>query len=526
MKKHYYMLFFAVLMVMNCYSQNVVVKKGINPNNVRDALMDSQGNTYLLLKRGDKAETVVKIDSYGVKTTVFDTNNITNYSSITSSGFFSMTYNEDSLTFYFSYFRNSEDVGCLGSYKIGTAFTKELYAAAGTSGSYPWSLTYSKLTGKIWATELNSNGRKAAIACFNPVTGARTRIAGGGKEFGDTIGIGTQAAFNFSNEWYSGSARQGKGIVFNKTYDTLIVVDCRNHKIKKVAIMTEAANSGVVVKFAGKGNLGFRNSDNPDSAVFCIITDILRDDLGYLYVSEAGNNDTIGNRVRKISPSGKVYTLFGSNGGASFTAGIGKNAVVKHTDNIFFNAAKDTIYGYCETANFKAYKATHIITVSIPDKVISSPKFKIPYTISTGAPVIFSVISGPASIVGTDSIVLSGTVGQVIVKAAAAANNDAYNYGEKLDTFNVIDPVGITKFNAESLIVSPIPSKGHLEVSFSAQNYKGATIRIYNMLGLQVNLQENISGLTGIDITDQPSGVYILVLSVDGQKVVKRIIKQ
>ena len=70
----------------------------------------------------------------------------------------------------------------------------------------------------------------------------------------------------------------------------------------------------------------------------------------------------------------------------------------------------------------------------IPDHLTADPPFNIEATATSGLPVVFTVMSGPATIVG-NTITLSGAPGEVSVKATQPGNG----------TFNAADPV-INKF--------------------------------------------------------------------------------
>ncbi len=79
------------------------------------------------------------------------------------------------------------------------------------------------------------------------------------------------------------------------------VADTQNHKIKYV----EAA-TGNVIDLAGDGDPAFENGP-VGTASFNTPRDVLFDDRDNIFVADTGNN-----RVRVITPTGYVYTLYGS----------------------------------------------------------------------------------------------------------------------------------------------------------------------------------------------------------------------
>ncbi len=58
---------------------------------------------------------------------------------------------------------------------------------------------------------------------------------------------------------------------------------------------------------------------------------------------------------------------------------------------------------------------------AIPDKIITSPDFAVTAESSSGLPISYSIISGPATILG-NTITLTGTTGTVVVQASQAGN--------------------------------------------------------------------------------------------------------
>ncbi|MDR0233551.1 MAG: hypothetical protein LBI31_01900, partial [Zoogloeaceae bacterium] len=130
--------------------------------------------------------------------------------------------------------------------------------------------------------------------------GVVSTIAGSGKE-GFANGKGVAAQFHRP----SGIAIDAAG--------NLYVADTGNNRIRKVT------PKGMVSTFAGSGKTG--DADGLGSAAqFFTPASITVDKAGNLYVV-----DSIGNRVRKITPEGKVSTLAGS-GEQGFADGKGSAA--------------------------------------------------------------------------------------------------------------------------------------------------------------------------------------------------------
>lgn len=90
--------------------------------------------------------------------------------------------------------------------------------------------------------------------------------------------------------------------------DNIYVADQMNHRVRKIT------PAGVVSTIAGNGTVGAADGQGVN-ATFNSLRGIAVDALGYLYIGDFSNN-----RIRRISPSGNVYTLAG-NGGTAFADG-------------------------------------------------------------------------------------------------------------------------------------------------------------------------------------------------------------
>ena len=91
---------------------------------------------------------------------------------------------------------------------------------------------------------------------------------------------------------------------------------------------------------------------------------------------------------------------------------------------------------------------------------------------------------------------------------------DLYNYCEVND-----ETVGMVEYGNTKITVFPNPTSGFVTIATSLQ----VNISIYNVMGMLV-LQKN--NAKQIDISDLSNGLYQMVLTYDGNKFTKKIIKQ
>ncbi len=153
----------------------------------------------------------------------------------------------------------------------------------GSSFSFPKGITVDGL-GNVYIGDFSNN----AIRKITPL-GVVTTLAGGVLLPGSINGTGSGASFNGP----TGLAVDSLGNVY--------VADYFNHKIRKIT------SSGVVTTFAGSGAQGYLNGIGT-AADFNYPTGVAVDDSGNVFVADYGNDV-----IRKISPTGIVTTLAGSN---------------------------------------------------------------------------------------------------------------------------------------------------------------------------------------------------------------------
>lgn len=309
--------------------------------------------------------------------------------------------------------------------------------------------------------------------------GVVTTLAGSGQS-GFLNGSGAGANFNYPNDLTVGSD------------GNIYVADTSNFRVRKIT------PAGVVTTFAGSGQAGDADGLG-EEATFRSVYAISADGSGNLYVIDS-------NRVRKIEPSGMVTTLAGSsasgkvngpgsgarfNGPRGIAASSGGTIYIADTNNclirkiqlppkpqtITFHPLAQRTYGDAPfdlsastssglpvgfsvvsgpaviaggklkmngagTVTVRASQAGNgeyavadpversfevakagqsILFDTLTDAGVSSPPFGIAATASSGLPVEFSVISGPASVSG-NTVTLAGTIGVVVIRAIQAGD--------------------------------------------------------------------------------------------------------
>ncbi|NNE29516.1 MAG: HYR domain-containing protein [Saprospiraceae bacterium] len=140
-----------------------------------------------------------------------------------------------------------------------------------------------------------------------------------------------------------------------------------------------------------------------------------------------------------------------------------------------------------------------IVFQAIPDKLNTDPPFPITATASSGLPVSFEVLSGPATVSG-DIVTLTGGLGQVVVEATQAGDSQWNPAPPVVQNFNVSEPIPADqtisfqaipdKFNTDPPFPLAASATSGLPVSFEVLSgpatVSGSTVTLTGGLGLVV----------------------------------------
>ena len=188
--------------------------------------------------------------------------------------------------------------------------------------------------------------------------------------------------------------------------------------------------------------------------------------------------------------SGNTITLNGTEGTVVVRASQAGNGT--------YNAAPDV------DQSFDVSKLNQTITFeSIPDKLASDVPFAINATASSGLPVSFSIVSGPASISG-NTITLDGNVGTVVVRASQGGNT---NYNAAADVDQSFD---VNKLD-QTISFDPIADKLPLDAPF------GINASASSSLPVSFNIVSGPATISGSTITlDGTEGTVVVRASQAG----------
>jgi len=146
-------------------------------------------------------------------------------------------------------------------------------------------------------------------------------------------------------------------------------------------------------------------------------------------------------------------------------------------------------------------------------------------TASSGLPITFEVISGPASVEG-DTLTLDGTEGRVIVWATQSGNEN-YEAAEVAgQLFEVTSELvlNIEIGDNEKCYIYPNPAEDLLKIEFD--NIVRADISIYDGTGKEIFQEQGVKNAQTIDVSTYSSGMYhIYILTNNGTVHYKLLVK-
>jgi hypothetical protein len=142
---------------------------------------------------------------------------------------------------------------------------------------------------------------------------------------------------------------------------------------------------------------------------------------------------------------------------------------------------------------------SQVITfLAVPDKLASDPPFVLQATASSGLPVAYRVVSGPATVAG-NTVTLTGTPSSVTIRASQAGN-DAYAAAPDAEvTFRVAAVLGVED-EAAAITVYPNPAPGGFRIGTPHQ-VTAADVGLYDARGQAV----------ATSLRPAPDGYYLVV---------------
>ena len=112
------------------------------------------------------------------------------------------------------------------------------------------------------------------------------------------------------------------------------------------------------------------------------------------------------------------------------------------------------------------------------------------------------------------------------ITVAVADSILSWNY---IDNFTLNNITGVNSLDDFQSIIAiyPNPFISNIDVTIQKQSMKYVSITIQNILAQTVfSEQDNLAITRTIDLNGQPNGMYFVVLTIDGKRITRRILKQ
>lgn len=173
---------------------------------------------------------------------------------------------------------------------------------------------------------------------------------------------------------------------------------------------------------------------------------------------------------------------------------------------------------------FYSLKQQEISFDEIPDQTADAIPFTLEASATSGLPVTFQLISGPAIVEG-NVVTLNGEPG--LVKINATQNgNEIYARAEPVErSFQVIEVLGVFGDQiSNSIKVYPNPTSDYLFVD-SMLSLKGLNIQLVNLQGQKVRVFfEKEAEFLRVDLRRVPKGVYFLQINDENKRMMQKVV--
>jgi ELWxxDGT repeat protein len=157
---------------------------------------------------------------------------------------------------------------------------------------------------------------------------------------------------------------------------------------------------------------------------------------------------------------------------------------------------------------------------AIPNKLVTDSPFALSATASSGLPVSFSVLSGPATV--TDGLLTITGAGQVQVRATQAGNQTYKPAAPVEQSFMVEAVLSLAPTSSSGIVVYPNPASRVLTVKLPPA-YESTSLQLLSASG-QVVMQQVAKGQGEFLLESLPKGLYLLRIDQNNKRITKKIV--
>ncbi|MES2730464.1 MAG: T9SS type A sorting domain-containing protein, partial [Bacteroidota bacterium] len=286
-------------------------------------------------------------------------------------------------------------------------------------------------------------------------------------------------------------------------------------------LVIEGADQRVSVQASQGGNGRFNPAPN-------VIQSFNANKVGQTITFDALPNKTFGDApflLKAVASSGLRVFFIVLNGPASLS---GDTLMLKGAGTIklaAFQIGDDTFHPAPNVERLLVVgKASQSIAfASIPDKLSNDPAFALQATTNTGLPVVWQVVSGPATLAG-NILTLTG-LGTVTIRASQPGNENFLAATDAEQTFVVNAVTGEETALSEQINIYPNPAREAFIVRLDGfSTAKHASLMLHNTFGQEVNqplLSSNSQMQAQVSVRQFTKGIYLLRIKV-GERIIQR----
>jgi hypothetical protein len=278
-------------------------------------------------------------------------------------------------------------------------------------------------------------------------------------------------------------------------------------------VSSDAGNYSITVSGGSDENYTFEyvpgtltiNKANQTISIGAIANKIIRDNAFSVVASTTSGLTLSYNISGPATILGNTVTLTGTAGTVTITA--------SQAGNINYNSASQSV-------SFEVIDPRQAQTISfgaIEDQILEVDQLLLQATASSGLPVTFELVSGPATISGQEVSFIG--LGTVVIRAKQSGNDDFHAATSVEQSFDVITITGL-EGQVTGLHIYPNPTADYFQIDIP-KNEK-AHISLLSMDGkemMKVNPGERI------DISTLRKGIYLIRIVISDRVTTRQIIK-
>jgi len=270
--------------------------------------------------------------------------------------------------------------------------------------------------------------------------------------------------------------------------------------------------------------LAFDYVDDTDDTYYVVAVDLSKpnDNLKGVY-----KNNTLGFPSYSRLDNRLVFST--ETGTSEDVAGIGMAAdkiTPSGTASVLYTGAKWPVW-YSQTTRVLPAKTTQTLTFdAITNRYIDQGNLTLRATASSGLPVSFQVVSGPASLTTGNVLRFSG-LGNVTVRAVQDGNAQFYEATAVDRSFTVLAVLGLEPAWSDALLVYPNPVQQTLVVELpGTETLEQLSLKTLTGATVQQTTPRTRQRTATLDLSHLPKGMYLLNVQTPSGTANRKVVKE